>query len=192
MNTTFRPDRDYIQAVTKRNGRIYYYTRIPGPNGYIKLRLSDDRDVARRQARRLVESIPANAMSVLLTQLIAGSKARAKARGMAHTVTPAFIYERMVLQDGRCAVTGIPFEIDTGKDKSPFERPFAPSLDRIDNRLGYTSDNVRLVCRIVNFAANRWGLDAVVRMAEGLLLSRGRTETDLKTPEHLENFPAKA
>jgi hypothetical protein len=53
------------------------------------------------------------------------------------------------LWTGRCAVTGIPFELvnTTGK-RGP--RAFSPSLDRIQPELGYVPGNVRFVLQCVN------------------------------------------
>jgi len=36
-------------------------------------------------------------------------------------------------------------------------RPFSASIDRINTNLGYTKDNVRFVCTMVNFALNEFG-----------------------------------
>lgn len=68
---------------------------------------------------------------------------------------------------GRCELTGIPFS-----DRTPqgCERaPFAPSVDRIDHRRGYTADNCRLVCLGVNVALNQWGEVAFRTLALGFL-----------------------
>lgn len=51
------------------------------------------------------------------------------------------------IERGHCAVTGIAFDLSdnhqqiTGRAKNPY----APSLDRINPRLGYTDDNTRIV-----------------------------------------------
>lgn len=44
-------------------------------------------------------------------------------------------------------------------------RPFAPSLDRIDARKGYTTDNVRLVAWVVNHALGDWGEEVFAKIA---------------------------
>ena len=52
-------------------------------------------------------------------------------------------------------VTGLPFDFTPSKtSKRP--TPFAPSLDRKDSFLGYTQDNVQVVCRVYNQAKNSW------------------------------------
>jgi len=53
----------------------------------------------------------------------------------------------------RCAVTGADFSMEVVNGA----RPFAPSIDRRDNSLGYLADNCRVVCVAANFAMNVWG-----------------------------------
>ncbi len=58
----------------------------------------------------------------------------------------------------KCEISGIEFDLENPKIKGK-RRPFAASLDRIDSAKGYTFDNVRVVCSIVNQAMNEWGED---------------------------------
>lgn len=57
---------------------------------------------------------------------------------------------------GACEISNIPFDFGNHGHKWP---PFAPSLDRLNNKNGYTYENVRLVCVCVNAALNQWGDD---------------------------------
>lgn len=68
---------------------------------------------------------------------------------------------------GKCALTGIQFDCNFGSAYS--RRPWAPSLDRIDSKIGYVEGNCRLVCVAVNTALNEWGLDVLRTIAEALL-----------------------
>lgn len=63
-------------------------------------------------------------------------------------------------QGGKCAVTGITMTWMAGK-----ATPTSISIDRIDNALGYTRGNVRLVCYQVNLMRNRWDDDTMYSMA---------------------------
>ena len=73
---------------------------------------------------------------------------------------------------GECMLTGIPFEFEHFKESC--RRPFAPSLDRISSGKGYTPDNCRLVCVIVNLALNEWGIEPLIRVAEALVQRGGQ------------------
>lgn len=61
-----------------------------------------------------------------------------------------FLCEMWDRQDGRCAVTGVPMTHIKGIGYVATN----VSVDRIHNDRGYERDNVRLVCRVVNFMKN--------------------------------------
>src|SRR4051812_30819900 len=66
----------------------------------------------------------------------------------------------------RLGVSGVDFSfVKVGSGK--VQRPFAPSLDRIDSAKPYTRDNVRIVIQVANFAINAWGLSPVHQL-EGI------------------------
>jgi len=64
-----------------------------------------------------------------------------------------FLIDLYHKQNKKCAITGILFRLDRCGTK----RAFAPSIDRIECSKGYTKDNVRLVCLVVNIALNDFG-----------------------------------
>jgi hypothetical protein len=74
-------------------------------------------------------------------------------------------------QRGRCAVTGIRFSMERW-EKALVKHPFAPSIDRRDSELGYTDENVRLVCVATNFGMGQWG--------EGVFLSLAHAAAELE------------
>lgn len=66
----------------------------------------------------------------------------------------------------KCEVTGLPLNLfGTG---TVGERPWGQSLDRIDQKAGYTKDNVVLVCWILNRAKGSGSMEDVLRLAEAL------------------------
>lgn len=78
-----------------------------------------------------------------------------KRRGIPFSITKDDVVALVVAQRFRCAVTGVRFSLDTlGPHK---DRPFAPSIDRVDSDQGYVPGNCRIVCVATNFAMNRWG-----------------------------------
>lgn len=68
---------------------------------------------------------------------------------------------------GFCMLTGIAFDFQRGVKRR--RRPFAPSIDRIDSRGGYTLDNCRVVCCAVNYALGDWGVECLMRIARNLV-----------------------
>jgi hypothetical protein len=69
-----------------------------------------------------------------------------------------------------CQVSGHRFTTER-VEHALVKMPFAPSLDRIDPQAGYTQDNVRVVCTIVNFAMNQWGEAYLKRIVASMLLN---------------------
>lgn len=80
--------------------------------------------------------------------------------------------ELVMSSGGRCALTEIPFDFNQS-DTSKY-RPWAPSVDRIDHTGGYTLDNCRIVCIIVNNALNQFSVDELRLMAYGLISAAPR------------------
>ena len=68
---------------------------------------------------------------------------------------------------GVCSLSGLPFsgeKIGTGKA----QRPYYPSLDRIDPERPYSVDNCRLVLQAVNFALNAFGDEVYLTIAQAV------------------------
>lgn len=78
------------------------------------------------------------------SRLVSAAKSRARKAGLEFNLTNDWANGAT---DGTCAISGIPFVIAVGKPS-----PFSPSIDRIDQTRGYTTDN----CRIVLWAVNRF------------------------------------
>jgi len=85
-------------------------------------------------------------------QIFQTAKRRAKLKGLEFTITLDWIVGEIAKQDGRCAMTGIPF--DYTKDERYTKHPYSLSLDRIDNAQGYTPNNTRVVCAMYNYCKN--------------------------------------
>ena len=66
------------------------------------------------------------------------------------------------LQNGKCEITGIPFEVVIrGKPG-----PRSPSLDRIVPSLGYIKSNVRMILYAINTFKNEWSDDDIYPIAK--------------------------
>lgn len=97
--------------------------------------------------------------------LVTGAKTRAKRSGIQCTITKNSMLEMYDKQNGKCAITGIPFEINLTEGKNSK----APSIDRIDPNKGYTIDNVQLVCSHVNMMKSNLSMDELYEFCIGVL-----------------------
>ncbi|EWY41459.1 hypothetical protein N825_28565 [Skermanella stibiiresistens SB22] len=95
---------------------------------------------------------------------------RARRDGIHCDLTDADLQDIIARAKGECELTGIPF--DRTLSGQGYRRPFAASIDRIDNSKGYTRPNVRLVCAAMNVALGDWGEEVFARIAKGYLARR--------------------
>lgn len=109
----------------------------------------------------------ADALPTWGKRLLNTSKKRAASLGMEHTLTPLDLWKLIRRADGKCMMTGIPF--DFAKSEDHYHRPFMPSLDRIRSDRGYTRGNVRLTCVAVNVAMKQWGEGVILQIARALV-----------------------
>jgi hypothetical protein len=90
-------------------------------------------------------------------------KSRAKEYSMDFDLDKLFLTELYEKQSKKCALTGLEFEVEREVEYRK-RRPFAPSIDRIDYKKGYTKNNVRLVCVAVNIALSDFGDEVFDKM----------------------------
>lgn len=90
-----------------------------------------------------------------LRSCIFQARRRAENKGLPININTEFLAELYKAQQGFCALTGIKMEI------YPIPgcrvNPYAISVDRIDSKIGYIRDNVRLVIWCINWALGEWG-----------------------------------
>lgn len=87
-----------------------------------------------------------------LKKKLRDAKSRAKKHGFEFDIDLKFLEE--LVSSKCCMVTGIPYNLGSRGGSKTY--PFMPSIDRIDPSKGYTKDNCRLVCNIVNTAKLDW------------------------------------
>jgi hypothetical protein len=109
----------------------------------------------------------------------------AKARGIPFQIKTPDVYELMESTDFRCAVSGIPFSKKAGQPG--WADPWAPSIDRIENRHGYLRDNIRVVSVAANIAMNQWGYDVLLRLAKGVVRNANVVVPELTQNVNKEN-----
>ncbi len=92
------------------------------------------------------------------------AKDRARRKNIPYELSPDIIRMICETQHLKCDLTDIVF--DFSSDKRFKSRPFAPSLDRIDTKKGYTLDNIQMVCVIVNRAKNEYSQELFDKICE--------------------------
>lgn len=85
---------------------------------------------------------------------VARAKIRARQWNRSFNLDARWVRDKIAEQRCCCALTGIPFSPVRHGEK---RNPYAPSIDRIDSRGGYTMSNVRIVLLSVNLALSDWG-----------------------------------
>ena len=92
--------------------------------------------------RKAPVSVPKD-VKTALTVCYHSAKTSAKIDNRVFKITKQDLYRKWVSQDGLCAKTGIPMQLTSGTIKA--RNNLRVSIDRKNNRLGYTKSNTRLV-----------------------------------------------
>lgn len=103
-----------------------------------------------------------------LYDLLEAARGRAKKNNLPIDINLDFLLDIYEQQQGRCKLTDLQFTFDVREQGKHFN-PFNPSIDKINTKGGYTKDNIRLVCVIVNLALNQFGEDSFKIMCEAYI-----------------------
>jgi hypothetical protein len=155
-----------------KNGSYYYVYKDKDRKGHwIKLARTFEeaflkyRELYEKAERGdLVVSAPTNNISYHIKYLHDRCRASAKERDILFTLKREDILNMGESNYWRCAVTDIRFDFSTSA-RDTHQRPWYPSIDRIDCKKGYTTDNCRMVCVAANLAMNEFGEKALTRLA---------------------------
>lgn len=98
-------------------------------------------------------------------QLVDNARLRAERLGLPFDLTREWVGEKLA---GTCALTGRKFDLSRPSD-GVRANPDAPSLDRIENAKGYTTDNVRLVTVHANVARNEFSDADLLSLAHDII-----------------------
>lgn len=96
-----------------------------------------------------------------MARRVKAARARAQQFHLGFDLTVEHLLGLWEKQQGCCAVSGLPLNLDDG---DLGKQALRPSVDRIHPKKGYVQGNVRLVATIVNFGINRWSYDVFVTM----------------------------
>jgi hypothetical protein len=95
------------------------------------------------------------------SRMLTWIRTRAARMGVTFDLTQEWIMDRLTA--GHCEVTGIKFELHLPAGQR--FHAWAPSVDRIDSKKGYTIDNCRVVVWIYNMAKSEWSDEIVETFA---------------------------
>lgn len=105
----------------------------------------------------------ASTMEGKARKLVRMAAYRAKKAGVEYDLDWEWLHKKLVA--GRCEVTGIELQ-ESG--------PWGPSIDRIEAGAGYTKENSRVVCYMMNVAKNSFTDDDVELFCKAFLEARCR------------------
>lgn len=98
-------------------------------------------------------------------RLLHSVRTRCSEKGLPFDLTEDWVLEKF--RRGVCEASGLPLNLFDSAGVG--ERPWGPSLDRIDPSRGYTTDNVQLVCWIYNRAKGAGSHTDVLKMAKAII-----------------------
>lgn len=124
------------------------------------------RNIERRGAEWLKEFIDSGQKSQILSSI----KKRSKTKGINSYLSETQLIKLAERANGYCEITGIPFS--NKKYGASKRKPFSASIDRIDSGIGYSADNCRMVCLVVNLAMAEWGDSVIDTLAKGIILTK--------------------
>jgi hypothetical protein len=160
------------------SGEIRYRVRVSGrPNKRITLSVSPDHFDFKRQYYDARMGVPFQSNTVArlretgalkkhINQLLTGAKTRAREKGFVFSLQYGHVIGMLERQRCRCALPDI--EFDLRPNPSNARRPFAVSIDRVNNAAGYEAENVRSVCTIVNIARSDWDDEDFIQMCKSV------------------------
>jgi len=169
-----------------RNGKLRLMKRDGCPNWIIvgrhdgrNIRVTsgtDDLQKAKRRVDDLLfelesgwrrQAISTEGWTEIAMAMVNRQRYAARARGIPFELSVKDVLGLMQAAEYRCAVSGIAF----ARERDPETRrdPWAPSIDRIDARHGYTAGNVRVVCYAANLAMSNWGYDTLLRLSNAVV-----------------------
>lgn len=108
------------------------------------------------------------------TSMLPKMRRRAKERGFGFDIDQDFLLDLLAKQQFKCAVTGLDMTLTSGQGRTPTN----VSVDRINPNLGYTRDNVRLVCSVINTMRGTMSDTELAEWAQHVITGRQEKKWD--------------
>lgn len=109
-----------------------------------------------------------DAIIAKLKMLYFAAKLRAKSKELDFDLTVEFLKELWDLQEGKCAISGIPMTYIMTEGRQHFN----VSIDKINPNLGYTQNNIQLVCSAVNTMKYVLTIEELYMFCEAILKNK--------------------
>jgi hypothetical protein len=109
-----------------------------------------------------------------LVRLNSLARSRAAKYGYPYNLDNEYVINLWEESKGKCSLTGI--NLVLGRSGEFKVHPDAPSLDKIEPKLGYVKGNVRLVSWHMNVALHEFGLDRFEQLVSAYANNKGNTK----------------
>jgi hypothetical protein len=110
-----------------------------------------------------------------IERMVKAARHRSKVMRWPFDIDAEWVVEQCRKQGWACALTGVRFSFAFSDRR---KRLYAPSIDRIDCKGGYTKDNVRIIIVLMNIALNDFGIDLFDEIAAIRLNWKSRSSGD--------------
>jgi hypothetical protein len=108
-----------------------------------------------------------------LTNLMCNIRQRCKTSNIELNISRDYLLGIYDAQHGRCALTGVEFDLSVRNGGKSICNPYSMSIDKINGKLGYVEGNVRIICTISNMCKGRWTDDVVINFCQKVVEYHG-------------------
>lgn len=91
------------------------------------------------------------------------AKNRAASKKLPYDIDKEYLWQLWEINEGCCALTGQLFDLTNWGEKGQVN-PQAPSVDRINPKLGYVKGNIRLITYHMNISLSDFGVEEFERL----------------------------
>lgn len=106
-----------------------------------------------------------DAINRTITERFLAARLRSRKHNLEFSITKKYLFELLELQNNKCAISGIALTFILGNGRIPTN----VSIDKIDGNLGYTNDNIQLVCMAVNQMKSDMSMNELYNFCEKIL-----------------------
>lgn len=107
-------------------------------------------------------------------------KSGAVRRGLEFNISPEYLWDLFIKQEGKCALTGVPISLSNAiRNNNVNWNIITASVDRINSNIGYVDGNLWWVHKEVNRLKNNYSMDTLLYWAKLLVNKHGNPEPSI-------------